>query len=101
MRLEKNDGEGKLLRTDVDQAFDAVLAAARSAGADLIAMSTHGRSGVGRLLFGSAGLVVVMAICSVAGSPKDGLATTVGLLLLSRATCMRSRSRPLVRYAKA
>jgi nucleotide-binding universal stress UspA family protein len=30
-----------------------ILAAARAAGADLIAMSTHGRSGVGRLLFGS------------------------------------------------
>jgi nucleotide-binding universal stress UspA family protein len=30
-----------------------ILAAARAAGADLIAMSTHGRSGLGRLLFGS------------------------------------------------
>jgi nucleotide-binding universal stress UspA family protein len=30
-----------------------ILAAARCAGADLIAMSTHGRSGVERLLFGS------------------------------------------------
>jgi nucleotide-binding universal stress UspA family protein len=30
-----------------------ILAAARAAGADLIAMSTHGRSGIGRLLFGS------------------------------------------------
>jgi nucleotide-binding universal stress UspA family protein len=30
-----------------------LVAAARDAGADLIAMTTHGRSGVGRLLFGS------------------------------------------------
>ena len=30
-----------------------ILAAARDASADLIAMSTHGRSGLGRLLFGS------------------------------------------------
>jgi nucleotide-binding universal stress UspA family protein len=30
-----------------------IIAAARDAGADLIAMSTHGRSGLGRLLFGS------------------------------------------------
>lgn len=34
-------------------AVAAILAAARSSGADLIAMSTHGRSGLGRLLFGS------------------------------------------------
>ena len=30
-----------------------ILAVARDAGADLIAMSTHGRNGLGRLLFGS------------------------------------------------
>jgi nucleotide-binding universal stress UspA family protein len=30
-----------------------ILAAAREAGADLIAMSTHGRSGLGRMIFGS------------------------------------------------
>ena len=30
-----------------------IAAAARDAGADLIAMTTHGRSGLGRLLFGS------------------------------------------------
>jgi nucleotide-binding universal stress UspA family protein len=30
-----------------------ILAAARTVGADLIAMTTHGRSGLGRLLFGS------------------------------------------------
>jgi nucleotide-binding universal stress UspA family protein len=32
---------------------EEILAAAREAGADLIAMTTHGRSGLGRLLFGS------------------------------------------------
>ena len=32
---------------------DEILAGAREAGADLIAMTTHGRSGLGRLLFGS------------------------------------------------
>ena len=31
----------------------AILDGARAAGADLIAMTTHGRSGFGRLLFGS------------------------------------------------
>jgi len=30
-----------------------ILAAARESGADLVAMTTHGRSGFGRLLFGS------------------------------------------------
>lgn len=32
---------------------EQILAAARAAGADLVAMSTHGRGGLGRLLFGS------------------------------------------------
>jgi nucleotide-binding universal stress UspA family protein len=32
---------------------DEILAAARESGADLIAMATHGRTGLGRLLFGS------------------------------------------------
>lgn len=32
---------------------DEILAAAREGGADLIAMATHGRTGLGRLLFGS------------------------------------------------
>ena len=32
---------------------DEILAGAKAAGADLIAMTTHGRSGLGRLLFGS------------------------------------------------
>ncbi len=33
--------------------YEEILAAARETAADLIAMSTHGRSGLGRLLFGS------------------------------------------------
>jgi nucleotide-binding universal stress UspA family protein len=32
---------------------DEILAAAKEGGADLIAMATHGRTGLGRLLFGS------------------------------------------------
>jgi nucleotide-binding universal stress UspA family protein len=32
---------------------DEILSGARETGADLIAMTTHGRSGLGRLLFGS------------------------------------------------
>jgi nucleotide-binding universal stress UspA family protein len=35
------------------RAADEILAAATENGADLIAMATHGRSGIGRLLFGS------------------------------------------------
>jgi nucleotide-binding universal stress UspA family protein len=34
-------------------AAEEIVAAAHEAGADLIAMTTHGRSGLGRLLFGS------------------------------------------------
>jgi len=37
----------------VGRAEDEIVAAARDGSADLIAMSTHGRSGLGRLLFGS------------------------------------------------
>ena len=32
---------------------DTIVTAARSTGSDVVAMSTHGRSGLGRLLFGS------------------------------------------------
>jgi nucleotide-binding universal stress UspA family protein len=35
------------------RAEEQIVAGARAVGADLIAMSTHGRSGLGRLLFGS------------------------------------------------
>jgi nucleotide-binding universal stress UspA family protein len=42
-----------------------ITAAARETGADLIAMSTHGRSGLGRLVFGS----VAEAVLRRAGVP--------------------------------
>jgi nucleotide-binding universal stress UspA family protein len=35
------------------RAADEILAAAKESGADMIAMATHGRTGLGRLLFGS------------------------------------------------
>lgn len=45
------------IRTKVDvrrgDPVREILAGAQDAGADLIAMTTHGRSGLGRLLFGS------------------------------------------------
>lgn len=46
---------GVRVRTQVrrGQPVDEIVAAAREADADLIAMTTHGRSGLGRLLFGS------------------------------------------------
>lgn len=48
-------GEGRKVATQVldGDAAEAVLAAADNAGADLIAISTHGRSGISRWLFGS------------------------------------------------
>ncbi len=47
--------EGRKVATQVldGDAAEAVLAAVEEAGADLIAISTHGRSGVSRWLFGS------------------------------------------------
>lgn len=38
---------------------DQIVAAARETGADLIAMSTHGRGGLGRLVFGSVAQAVL------------------------------------------
>jgi nucleotide-binding universal stress UspA family protein len=40
-------------RLQMGRAADEILAAATALGADLIAMTTHGRSGIARLLFGS------------------------------------------------
>ena len=47
--------KGVRVRTQVrrGEPIAEILAGARVAGADLIAMTTHGRSGLGRLLFGS------------------------------------------------
>ncbi len=38
---------------------EEIVAAARETGADLIAMSTHGRGGLGRLMFGSVAQAVL------------------------------------------
>lgn len=48
-------GKGVRVRTQVrsGRPADEIVAAAREAGADLVAMTTHGRSGLGRMLFGS------------------------------------------------
>jgi nucleotide-binding universal stress UspA family protein len=43
------------------EAADCILSAAESSGADLIALSTHGRSGVSRWLFGSVASRVLQA----------------------------------------
>lgn len=54
--VEKDEsGEGRKVATQVleGDAAEALLAAADDAGADLIAISTHGRSGISRWLFGS------------------------------------------------
>ena len=47
--------KGVRTRTEVrrGQPAEEIVRAARESGADLIAMTTHGRSGFGRLLFGS------------------------------------------------
>lgn len=47
--------KGVRVRTQVrrGQPAEEIVLAAREVGADLIAMTTHGRSGFGRLLFGS------------------------------------------------
>jgi nucleotide-binding universal stress UspA family protein len=47
--------QGVRVRTQVrrGQPSEEIVLAAREVGADLIAMTTHGRSGLGRLLFGS------------------------------------------------
>src|SRR6266545_4895208 len=50
------EGAGSVQIEDIEArriAAEEIVAAAKEEGADLIAMSTHGRSGLGRLLFGS------------------------------------------------
>jgi len=48
-------GRGVRVETAVrrGEPVDEIIAGARAVGADLIAMTTHGRSGLGRLVFGS------------------------------------------------
>jgi nucleotide-binding universal stress UspA family protein len=52
---ERLGARGIRVRTEVRQGepVDEIVDCAREVGADLIAMTTHGRSGLGRLLFGS------------------------------------------------
>jgi nucleotide-binding universal stress UspA family protein len=59
--------KGIRVKTRVHQGEPAeeIVAGARETGADLIAMSTHGRSGLGRLVFGS----VAEAVLRRAGLP--------------------------------
>ncbi len=54
-------GKGVRVETQVRRGIPAeeIVAAAREAGADLIAMSTHGRGGLGRLVFGSVAQAVL------------------------------------------
>jgi nucleotide-binding universal stress UspA family protein len=42
--------------------IEEIVTAAREAGADLIAMSTHGRGGLGRLMFGSVAQAVLRQV---------------------------------------
>ena len=48
-------------RLQLGRASDEILATVQASGADLIAMTTHGRSGIGRLLFGSVAEAVLRA----------------------------------------
>ncbi len=66
---EKLRGEGVSVRTDAverDVVADAIVEYAAEHGVDLIVMTTHGRSGISRLIFGSvAESVVRHAPCPV------------------------------------
>jgi nucleotide-binding universal stress UspA family protein len=53
---------------------EEILAAAKATGADLIAMATHGRSGLGRVLFGS----VAEAVLRASSVPVLVIRTTSG-----------------------
>jgi nucleotide-binding universal stress UspA family protein len=55
----RNTGVKVESRVRRGNAVDQIVAAAREAGADLIAMSTHGRGGLGRLIFGSVAQAVL------------------------------------------
>lgn len=77
------DGLGKRGFTDVDTsvwygaAAPAIIEAARLKKADLIVMSSHGRSGLGRLMLGSVaesvlhGTTVPVCIVRVPGAPLE------------------------------
>lgn len=55
----RNKGVRVESRVRRGNAVDQIVAAVREAGADLIAMSTHGRGGLGRLMFGSVAQAVL------------------------------------------
>lgn len=55
----RNEGVKVESRVRRGNAVDQIVAAARETGADLIAMSTHGRGGLGRLVFGSVAQAVL------------------------------------------
>jgi len=46
-------GVNATVAVSIDLAVDGILRAAKETGADLIAIGTHGRSGLGRLVMGS------------------------------------------------
>jgi nucleotide-binding universal stress UspA family protein len=57
----RNAGASAEVQVVRGEAADCILSAAESSGADLIALSTHGRSGVSRWLFGSVATRVLQA----------------------------------------
>lgn len=60
---------------EASSAAEGILEAARVSGADLIALSTQGRSGLGRTMFGSVGDKVIrgaaVPVLAVGGGPRD------------------------------
>ena len=80
-------GRGVRVTTDARHGdpVTELVAAARETGADLIAMTTHGRSGLGRLLFGS----VAEAVLRQAEIP-------VLMMRLTRAPGVSRRARVMV-----
>jgi nucleotide-binding universal stress UspA family protein len=74
--------KGIRVRTDLRSGTPAaeIVAAATSWGADLIAMATHGRGGVGRLLFGS----VAEAVLRAAPVPVLMIRTTAKVSVTAR-----------------
>lgn len=67
-----------LVPIDFSAPSDAVLGYARSAGIDLLAMGTHGRSGVAHLLMGSvAERVIRSAACPVMTTHSERPCVTV------------------------
>ena len=66
--VDRLRGQGIAVESSLPEggAADAIGAQARALGADLIAMTTHGRGGLGRLVFGSvADAVLRQAPCPV------------------------------------